>query len=88
MDFHPHRFHPTRYAQDPYDLLLPVNENHAAEKEMNWIMGECGHLVERDTHRIKGGYTCFDCKRENQKKYDKKHKKSRRFACLANHCHV
>lgn len=70
-EFHPHRFHPTLYAHDPYDLLLPLDESSKPK-----FTGPCKFhphyfdkdlMVERHCVPSNGYYVCIDCKTMRRK---------------------
>lgn len=84
--FHPHKFHPTRYAEDPYDLLITpkkleprftgictcVDESHPRHKGK-----PCTVLVERDAMPFQKKYRCYDCDREKRNARDRERTKQR-----------
>lgn len=81
--FHPYRFHPTRYAEDPYDLLLPIVDKD--RPKFRGVCIKCGVEVERDIPPKKrtettGYYKCYDCYREDSMLRSRKYRAKKKGA--------
>lgn len=86
-EFHPHKFHPTRFAEDPYDLLIYKTDKayehtgfcKCENGAHNHPGGKCGAEVTRSGPPAEQGYVCYDCKRltrsEREKNYRRKNGK-------------